>query len=302
MIYIHNPKVILRIMLNYISPLIKNDESFIKILWKINMNYPLNLESPTTFSEKMQWLKLYNHHTEFTMMVDKVKVKDYVASILGVEFIIPTLGVWEDPDMIDFDSLPEKFVIKCNHNSGTGMYICKDKSKMNINEVKDNLRAGLKENYYLKNREWPYKNVPRKIIAEKYIEPAPDTNDLPDYKFFCFNGEPKYCQVITGRESKMCIDFFDKEWNHQPFHEPKAYPFAEFKPKRPKQLEKMWNAAAKLAEGHPFSRIDFYEVGDDVYFGEITLFPTSGMGGFSPAEYDLIFGKLINLPIKKLEI
>lgn len=273
-----------------------SDKIYLQLLWRMEYGKKLDLDNPTTFSEKLQWLKLYDRRPEYTMMVDKVRVKEYVATVLGEDYIIPTIGVWDDPDEINFDALPNRFVVKCNHNSHIGMYICKDKSKMDVEKVKNGLRKGINENYYKKSREWPYKNVSRKIIAEKYIEPAPDSNDLPDYKFFCFNGEPKYCQVITGRESKMCIDFFDENWIHQPFHEPKEFPFAKEEPQCPRQYKRMWQAAKKLAQGKAFSRIDFYEVGDRIYFGEITFFPTGGMGGFSPEKYDALIGSLITLP------
>lgn len=260
------------------------------------MGYQLNLKRPKSFSEKLQWLKLYDRRPEYTVMVDKVKAKEYVASILGDEYIIPTLGVWEDPDEIDFDKLPDRFVLKCNHNSGLGMYICKDKSKMSIEKVKNELRKGLEEDYFKQNREWPYKDVPRRILAEQYIDPDPDINDLLDYKFFCFNGEPKYCQVINRHNDNLHIDFFDYNWNHQPFHEPRVYPHAEIGPKKPCHYEQMWEAARKLANNKPFSRIDFYDTGNHVYFGEITFFPTSGFGGFEPQEWDLKFGSWIQLP------
>ena len=276
------------------------DVLYLKGMYLSQMGRRLNLQDPRSFSEKMQWLKLYNQIPEYTILVDKIKAKDYVASVLGEEYIIPTLGVWDDPDSIDFDALPERFVIKCNHNSGTGMYICKDKSRMDVEKVKAGLRKGLRENYFRGNREWPYKNVPRRILAERYIDPDPQTNDLPDYKFFCFCGEPKYCQVISGREGKMCIDFFDKEWNHQPFHEPRNYPFSDNLPQRPVHLEQMWEFARRLATGKPFSRIDFYDVGDNVFFGEITFFPTSGMGGFDPEEFDVKLGEMIVLPSKTI--
>jgi len=230
-------------------------------------------------------------------MVDKIKVKDYVAKVIGEDFVIPTLGVWDDPDLIDFDALPDSFVLKCNHNSGTGMFICRDKSRMEIDKVKAGLHKGLKENYYLLNREWPYKNVQRRVLAEKYISPKPGTYDLPDYKFFCFNGIPKFCQVISGRENKMCIDFFDREWRHQPFHEPRDYPFADSEPARPDNLDIMLNASSKLSQGLAFSRVDFYDIGERVFFGELTFFPTSGLGGFEPNEIDSIFGQMIELPI-----
>ena len=271
------------------------DKMYLKSKYRICMGKKLNLEHPKTFSEKLQWLKLHDRKPEYTVMVDKVKAKEYVASILGDEYIIPTLGVWDDPDKIDFDSLPDRFVLKCNHNSGLGMYICKDKNKIDLKKIKSELKKGLRQNYYIYGREWPYKDVPRRILAEQYIDPAPGTNDLPDYKFFCFNGEPKYCQVISGRNEKMCIDFFDYEWKHQPFHEPREYPFADIEPTKPKHYEQMWAAARQLAQNKPFSRIDFYDTNEHVYFGEITFFPTGGLGGFEPTGWDEKFGDLIVL-------
>ncbi len=266
------------------------------------MGYKLDLKNPKTFSEKLQWLKLYDRRPEYTIMVDKVKAKEYVANKIGEQYIIPTIGVWKDPEEIDFELLPNQFVLKCNHNSG-GLFICKDKTKVTPEkwaDVKKKLRDSLHTNYYLMSREWPYKNVPRRILAEKYMEAISYENghkiDLKDYKFFCFGGEPKYCQVIGGRETKMVIDFFDENWNHQPFHEPHDIPFADVTPAKPKNYEEMRKLAAILSEDKPFSRIDFYDINGKIYFGEITFFPTAGMGGFYPEEWDRKFGDLILLP------
>ena len=294
--YLKNPRLILNHCFSVFWGRCLSDKTYLKVKYWLVTGKKLDLKTPKTFSEKLQWLKLYDRRPEYTIMVDKVKAKDFVSSVLGDEYIIPTLGVWDDPDKIDFEALPDKFVLKCNHNSGLGMYICKDKDEMDVERVKAGLRQGLKHNYFLFGREWPYKDVPRRILAEQYIDPVPGMKDLPDYKFFCFNGEPKYCQVISGRGTKMCIDFFDYEWRHQPFHEPHNYPFADIEPEKPRNLEKMWQAAARLAEGKPFSRIDFYDVADKVYFGEITFFPTSGMGGFDPDDWDTKFGEWITLP------
>lgn len=292
--YIRHPNVAgNRLLVKYFTWL--PDKMFLKLKFRFTMGYRLDLKNPQTFSEKLQWLKLYNRRAEYTIMVDKIKVKEYVASVLGDEYIIPTLGVWEDPDKIDFDKLPDRFVLKCNHNSGLGMYICTDKTKMDVEKVKADLRKGLKENYYKKNREWPYKDVPRRILAEQFIDPTPNT-ELLDYKFFCFNGEPKYCQVINRQNDELHIDFFDYNWNHQTFHEPREFPHAEIKPKKPCHYDQMWESARKLAKNKPFSRIDLYDTGNHVYFGEITFFPTSGLGGFDPKEWDFKFGKYLLLP------
>ena len=273
-----------------------SDESYLKIMFFLRMRRRLNLSNPKTFSEKLQWLKLYDRRPEYTTMVDKYAVKDYVAGIIGQDYIIPTLGAWDSPDDIEWDKLPDQFVLKTTHGGGgKSVFVCKDKNTFDKEGVVQELKKSLNVDIYRMLKEWPYKNVPKRVIAEKYIEPSPDIKDLPDYKFFCFNGEPKYCQVISGRGTKMCIDFFDKEWNHQPFHEPRKYPFADVEPKKPKCYEKMCDLARKLAQDKAFSRIDFYEVGEDVYFGEITFYPTSGFGGFNPSDYDIVLGKMIDL-------
>lgn len=275
------------------------DRFYLRVLFRLEMGRWPNLRHPKTFSEKIQWLKLYNRRPEYTKMVDKYAVKDYVASIIGEEYVIPTLGVWNKPEEIEWDNLPNKFVLKTTHGGGNcGVVICRDKSIFDNENAIDKLNKGLRSDIYIAWKEWPYKNVPRRIIAEKYIEPQSGLNDLPDYKFFCFNGEPKYCQVISGRDTKMSIDFFDQEWKHQPFHEPHEFPFADIEPQKPKHFELMWELARKLAKGNPFSRIDFYDTGNQVLFGEFTLFPTSGMGGFCPEEYDSLLGEMININLR----
>lgn len=280
--------------------LFPNDAAYLKAVFFFQMGYPLNLKTPKTFSEKLQWLKLYDRKPEYTTMVDKYAVKDYVADKIGRQHIIPTLGVWNNPEDIQWDTLPNQFVLKTTHGGGGGgVVIVKDKNTIDKQAVIKKLHKAMKSDIYKYYKEWPYKNVPRRIIAEQYMEDnsqKPNVKeDLPDYKFFCFNGEPKYCQVITGRNDKMCIDFFDKDWHHQPFHEPKNYPFADVEPQRPNNYEQMWNAARELAKDKDFSRIDFYQIQDNVYFGEITFYPSSGFGGFSPENYDEILGKMITL-------
>ena len=272
-----------------------SDEEFLKKLYKVVFNKNLNLELPQTYSEKLQWLKLHNRKPEYTMMVDKYKVREYISKTLGDEYLIPLLGVWDNPDEIDFTLLPDQFVLKCNHDSG-GLCICKNKADFNIKKAKKKLRKSLKTDYYLQFREWPYKDIKRKIIAEEYMVDESGT-ELKDYKFFCFNGEPKYCQVIAGRDDVMTIDFYDKEWQHQNFHEPKNYPFAKKQLAKPENYELMLNLAEILAKDIPFSRIDFYNINGHVYFGEITFFPTTGIGGFEPEEWDLKFGKMIDLKL-----
>lgn len=289
------PKIIGIILLGKFSFLF-SDKQYLQMMYWLHLGRKLNLKNPKTFNEKLQWLKLYNHKPEYTIMVDKVKAKEYVAKLIGEEHIIPTLGVWDDPDDIDFDALPDQFVLKCNHNSGTGMCICRDKSKLDIEKVKAELRKGLKENYFMRWREWPYKNVPIKILAEKFMVDESGT-ELKDYKIFCFNGEPRYCQVISDRNTDEKIDFYDMHWkrlvglvglNDKVHNSEYAIPC-------PESFEDMKQMASLLAKSIPFSRIDFYEINHQAYFGEITFFPATGFGNFNPREWNVKMGDMITL-------
>ena len=292
--YIRNPKVFFNVLLTHLAPLIKKDDIFIKLSWMISMDYPLDLKNPKTYNEKLQWLKLYYRKPEFTMMVDKVKVKEYVASVLGDEFIIPTIGVWDDPDKIDFDKFPEKFVLKCNHNSGKGMFICHDKSKMNVENVKSELRKGLSENYYLINREWPYKNVPRCVLAERFLEPSSDENDLRDYKLFCFDGKVKLIEVDYNRFIHHNRNLYSPDWKRLDVEiEFPSEPGVEFE--RPEGLEIAIEAAEKLSKNIPHVRVDFYIVNGHVYFGEMTFFHGSGHEKITPFSFDQEMGSWIHI-------
>lgn len=295
--YFKNPKVLGNVILTHYCGWI-SDKLFLKLKFRLNMNKWPNLKDPQTFSEKLQWLKLYNHKSEYTIMVDKVKVKDYIASIIGKEHIIPTIAVWKDPNEIDFDQLPKRFVLKVNHTSGTGLYICKDKSKMNIEKVKEELRKGLKEDYYKMNREWPYKDVPRRAFAEEYMEDQ--YGELRDYKFFCFDGKVKALFIASDRnkeEHETKFDFYDEDFNHLPFTN--GHPNAKVPPKKPASYEVMKRLAEKLSIGIPHVRIDFYDINGKVYFGEMTFFHWSGMKPFVPEEWDYKFGEWIKLPTSK---
>lgn len=275
------------------------DRLYLAIKYRKHFGYWMSFKHPKTFNEKLQWLKLYDRRPEYVTMVDKYAVKQYVADIIGEEFIIPTIGVWNRGEDIEWDKLPDRFVLKCTHDSG-GLVICKDKAKLDKEAAIKKLNKSLNKDYSLYGREWAYKYVPRRIIAEKYIDPAPDVTDLPDYKWYCFNGEPAYCQVIQDRSTKETIDFFDTEWNHQEFVglNPDAGNAAVM-PERPQDLEMQIKIARQLSKDIPFSRIDLYEVGEKIYFGEITLFPTGGTGHFSPDQYNEIIGDLIKLPGEK---
>lgn len=271
------------------------DKIYLQLKFRSIFGRWIDLKCPKTFSEKLQWLKLYDRRPEYTTMVDKIEAKKYIAEIIGEEYIIPTLGVWDDPKEIDFAALPNRFVLKVNHNSGTGMYICKDKNKMDIEKIKAGLCRGLKENYFIKNREWPYKNVKRKIFAEAYMED--EYGELRDYKWFCFDGEVKCLFIATDRskgDHATRFDFFDMEFNHLPFTN--GHPNANIQPQKPKMFEKMKELAAKLSTGIPHVRIDFYEVNGRVYFGEMTFYHWSGMVPFEPEEWDYKFGEWLTLP------
>ena len=271
------------------------DEEFLRRMWRARMGTELNLDNPRTFNEKLQWLKLYDRRPEYTTMVDKVAAKDYVAGIIGAEHIIPTLGVWDDPEDIDFDALPERFVLKCNHNSGLGMCICKDKSALNIEKTKSALRKGLAEDYYLHGREWPYKDVPRKILAEKYMEDS-ETGELRDYKFFSFDGEVNAMFVATDRQKPgedVKFDFFDREYNHLPFKQ--GHENALITPGKPERFREMIEFAEAISSGIPHVRCDFYEANGDVYFGEMTLYHFSGFVPFEPEAWDRKFGDWIRI-------
>ncbi len=272
-----------------------SDENYIKSMYKKKMHENLNLSNPVTFNEKLQWLKLYNRKPEYTKMVDKYDVKKYVSNIIGEEYVIPTLGIWDKFSDIDFNKLPEKFVLKCTHDSG-GLLICKDKSKLNLKKEKLRFDLIMKRNYYYRCREWPYKNVEPRIIAEPYLEDK-EYGELRDYKFFVFSRKVKSMFIASNRQGKgdTYFDFFDENFNHLDVQN--GHPNAPEIPQRPKQFEKMIELAKKIAKDEPQIRIDFYEVDGKIYFGEITFFHWSGMVAFEPSKWDRIFGDYIELPL-----
>lgn len=272
-----------------------SDKTFIKIEYRNRMRKKLNLKNPQTFNEKLQWLKIYDRKPIYTTMVDKYEVKNYVADKIGDEYIIPTLGVWDSFDEIDFDSLPDQFVLKCTHDSG-GLVICKDKSKLNKEKAKKKIELSLNRNYYYHGREWAYKDVKPRVIAEKYMEDK-NSKDLKDYKFFCFDGKVKAMFIATDRftqgvETKF--DFYDTNFEHLPFTN--GHPNAECVIEKPKHFEKMKELAEILSKDIPQIRVDFYEIDDEVYFGELTFFHWSGMVPFVPEKWDYVFGEWIELP------
>ena len=272
-----------------------SDEKYLKKAFKIRMGKSLDLENPQTYSEKLQWLKLHDRNPEYTKMVDKYEVKEYVRKIIGDQYIIPTIGIYNSFDEINFDELPNQFVIKCTHDSG-GLIIVKDKTKFDVKNAKKVINKCLKNNFFYAQREWPYKNVKPRIIIEEYMEDA-KTSELRDYKFFCFDGVVKALFIASDRNSKSetKFDFFDEKFNHLNFTN--GHPNALTQPEKPIQFELMIKLAEKLSHDIPHVRVDFYEVNGNVYFGEMTFYHWSGMTKFDPEEWDYKFGSWINLDI-----
>ena len=277
-----------------------SDESYLKLAFKANMGYPLDLDNPKTFSEKLQWLKLHAKKPIYTTMVDKVTAKDYIAERIGEEYIIPTLGVWDSFDDIDFDKLPDKFVLKCTHDSG-GLIICKDKSKLDIKAARKKINKCLKRDYFLVHREWPYKDVPKRIIAEQYMED--EVNDalnggLVDYKFYCFNGFAHSAMVCVDRQTgDTKFYFFDKDWKLVRINPRGAEAPPDFTLPKPACIDKMFELAEELSRGFPYLRVDFYEVNGKIYFGELTFFPASGYNKNILPEAQKQLGDLIDLSL-----
>ena len=273
------------------------DKIYLQIYYRRIFGRKLNLKDPKTFNEKIQWLKLYDRNPTYSKMVDKYEAKNYVENKIGKEYIIPTLGVWEEFDKINFSELPNQFVLKKTHDSG-GVVIVKDKDKMNLVKTKKIIEDSLNNNYYLQGREWPYKNVKHRIIAEKYMVDE-SGYELKDYKFFCFNGIAKVMFIASDRQNtneETKFDFFDMEFNHLPFTN--GHPNSNKIIIKPKSFEKMKKLAEILSEGIPQVRIDFYDINGNIYFGEMTFSHWSGFVPFIPDEWDYRLGSMINLPEK----
>lgn len=281
------------------------DKFVITNVFKFKMGKKPDLKNPKTFNEKLQWLKLYDRKPIYTTMVDKYDAKKYVADIIGEEHIITTLGVWNSFDEINFDNLPNQFVIKCTHDSG-GLVICRDKSKLDKEKVRKKIEKCFKRNYYWSSREWPYKDVKPRIIAEEFMVDekgeASGIKGLVDYKFFCFGGEPKFLYVSKGLEdhSTAKISFFDLEGKLMPFYRKDFSPF-DTELVLPDNYDEMKAYAEKIAKeiNNPFVRVDLYSLNNNIYFSEITFFPCSGMVPFEPEEWDGKLGEYIDLSIVK---
>ena len=285
-----DPRKALEMFFKKTSP-IYSDKFYIKSLFRVTMGYKINLKTPQTFNEKLNWLKLYYRKPLFNVLADKIEVKKYVAEKIGNQYVVPTYRVWDKVEDVDFNSLPNQFVIKCNHCSG-GMVICKDKEKLNIDEAKEILRKGLNYNYYWICREWPYKDIKPRILADKYLDDGTG-NELRDYKFWCFDGKPKY-MYCTIKGKNVYENFYDMEF--KPIEINHGFPrhIPEFD--KPSNFELMKDLASKLSEDIPFVRVDFFDVNGHVYFGEFTFYDWAGFYPFKTKEMDFELGKLLTLP------
>lgn len=273
-----------------------SDKAYLKLQYRAHIGHPLNLKDPKGFNEKLQWLKLYDRKPEYIQLVDKYRVRQWVAEKIGEEHMIPLLGVWERGEDIDFDALPERFVLKCNHDSGC-VLVCKDKKTFDRENAVKRLNAQLKKNLFWWGREWPYKDVKPRIIAEAYMEDA--QGRLDDYKFMCFDGEVKCSFVCSDRFTGkgLHVTFFDLDWNVMPFE--RSHPAVKEGFPKPAQYEKMVKLAQVLSKDIPFVRVDFYEVDGKIYFGEMTLYPGCGFEAFQPEQWDGMLGSWLSLPEKK---
>lgn len=268
-----------------------SDEKYLRLLFRLRMGRKLDLDNPKTFCEKLQWLKIHGREEIYTTMADKYLAKQFIAGKIGEKYVVPLLGVWDRFDDIDFDALPDKFVLKCNHDSGSAI-ICRDKTKLDKENARKILEKSLKTDYFILKREWPYKNINRRIIAEEYLEDEPGVN-LFDYKFFCLNGIPRIMYVIEGASDNPTEAFFDMNQNYLDLEMEDPRP--EIPPRLPESFDEMKRLAAELSDGVPFLRVDFFCVKGRLYVGELTFFHESGFGEIKPKEWDEKLGNMLDL-------
>lgn len=268
------------------------DEEFLKLEYMRQMGKELNLKNPVLFSEKLQWLKLYDRKPVYTKMADKFEARKFISGIVGDEYLTPLLGVWDRTEDIDFESLPQRFVLKCNHDSG-GYFICEDKQSFDIAGVRRALSDLLRRNYFWHSREWQYKNIEPKILAEEYL--TDEHGELLDYKLMCFNGKVRCTYIRSGQNADdgLKITFFDNDWNRIPVRN--HYPSDKRAFSKPINFGKMIDIAEKLSKGISFLRVDFYEIDGKLYIGEMTFHEYAGFNKFDPFDYEAIFGEWINL-------
>ena len=268
------------------------DEIMLKIEYKMKIGKKLNLKTPITFNEKIQWLKLNDRNPLYTKMADKYAVREYIKEKIGEKYLVPLYGIWNNVDEIPFNNLPKEFVLKCTHDSGS-VILCQDKNNLDINKAKKKLKDRLKKNSFWYGREWVYKDIKPKIIAEKYLKDEKNTY-LPVYKFFCFNGEPKIIQSIQNdKQNNETIDYFDIRWNLLNIKQ--RFPNSEKPFQKPQELNEMLEIAKKLSKDLIFLRVDLYIVNKRIYFSENTFYPDAGYSVFEPEEWDKKLGNWINL-------
>lgn len=297
--FLHDPRIILEKIIFSLRPLV-TDVVYLKLLFLYRLGYSLDLRHPQTYSQKLQWIKLFDHNPLYTRMVDKFEVKDYVRKLIGDIYVIPNYGIWDSPEQIDWERLPNQFIIKTTHGcASAGNIICKDKKLLDKTAVVKKIRKALKQNTYSKYLEWPYKNIRPRILAEQLLIDHESVTPK-DYKFYCFNGVPKVVVIASERyvADHTYFDYFDMNGNHLPFTQGgKNNPCT---PELPTTFEEMKSIAALLSKGIPQVRVDLYSVNGKVYFGEMTFFDSSGFARFEPIEWDYTFGGWITLPNKNI--
>ena len=272
------------------------DKIVIEKIYKYRLGKKLNLKNPTTFNEKLQWIKLYDRKKEYIRYVDKYAVREYISNTIGEDYLIPLLGVWDRAEDIDFSSLPNQFVLKCTHDSGSVVF-CKDKTTFNTEKAIESLNKHLHKSGYIHGREWPYKHVPRKIIAEKYMVDESGT-ELKDYKVLCFNGIPKLIELHRGRYGAHTQDFYDVNWERTKITQA-GLSMAENTYPKPEAFNDMIQFSQKLSQGIPHVRVDWYSINGKLFFGELTFFDASGFDAFDNPDDDLLLGSWISLPDRK---
>ncbi len=273
------------------------DKAYVKLQYRIRFGKKLDLKNPKTYNEKLQWIKLYERRDVYTQMVDKDAAKAYAAERIGAEHIIPTYRTWDTVEEIRLEDLPDQFVMKCTHDSGS-IVICRDKKTLDAGKAIEKIRKGLQTDPFYYGREWPYKNVKPKILAEKLLVDTKN-NDLRDYKFFCFNGKAKCVKVDFGRYVEHRANYYDTDFQLLPFGENECPPDFKMAIEKPEHFEKMITLAETLAKGTSFLRVDFYNVDGKIYFGEMTFFPDSGFGTLTDDAWDAKLGSFMTLPTEK---
>ena len=290
---VRNPRIIMLYLMRYRWSRVIPDELFLSLSYYLRINRKLDIISPKSFNEKLQWLKLYDRTPRYTDLVDKYAVRDYIRNTIGEEYLVPLIGVYNTAEEIDYSVLPKQFVLKPTHTSGD-VIICRDKDSLDIKETTKRLNKWLKREYFWYQREWPYKNVNPRIICEELLVDELQ-GELIDYKIMCFNGEPRCLFLCLERRSEdgLKVDFYDLDWNPLPFE--RHYPRSNRTIQKPTCLNEMLELSKTLSKGIPFVRVDFYIVNDQIKFGELTFFPGSGMEEFTPESFDYLLGSWLDL-------